>query len=152
MEHSPPGANNKAMSPTTDTDVISTSPPVPHDGTNPSGVELRSLGPPVVVNMATMAVGSIIIDWPELKKKLQDEASSSGWVMASKMQQRPGQNPGWSGHIYCSHHGCNWRVDISKMRGYEWSKVTSVATDHNHNFKVVIDLPKEHTFDGSCSV
>ena len=65
MEHSPPGANNKAMSPTTDIDVISTSPPVRHDGTNPSGVELRSLGPPVVVNMATMAVGSIIIDWPE---------------------------------------------------------------------------------------
>ena len=69
-------------------------------------VVLRALPPSVAVNMSTILVGARVIDWPALMRQLQDEASLQGWTLASKVQKRPSEHPGWGGPCYCTKQGC----------------------------------------------
>ena len=115
-------------------------------------VVLRALPPSVAVNMSTILVGARVIDWPALMRQLQDEASLQGWTLASKVQKRPSEHPGWGGPCYCTKQGCSWRVVLSKERDSSASTISSANMEHNHSLEQKTQLPASHTWRNETKV
>ena len=102
--------------------------------------------------MSTILVGARVIDWPALMRQLQDEASLQGWTLASKVQKRPSEHPGWGGPCYCTKQGCTWRVVLSKERDSSASTISSANMEHTHSLEQKTHLPASHTWRNEAKV
>lgn len=117
-------------------DVLMTQAPVDPEIScvgNSSRIQLSS---PIVVNHATLCVGGVVIEWPELHQVLKDEAANA--KMGSKMQRRSG---GWGGNLYCTHDSCGWCVPIGKKRDSPHSEIKSSLVENGKR----MPLSLEHT-------
>jgi hypothetical protein len=108
-----------------------------------SAIEAKNmrLGPPLALNYATLSVGAVVVDWPDLKVALGDVAARQGWRLSSHVQQA--QGGGHRGRCGCAHPGCTWNLPLAKVRGELKVVITDgLCLDHNHALAKVIDLPE----------
>ena len=123
--------------------------PIPDEAHNPDNpaptdADTRvSLSPAVVVNLNTLQVGNVVVDWPATKTALQNEAIAQGWKLCSKVQQA--QGGGHRGWCRCSHAGCLWGFKLCKERASVLMPISDVIDEHNHEFKVKTDLPAKYS-------